>query len=123
MKKYIFLLVALLCFCGSLFAIPAERKLITITQPNGKELSYWLKGDEFIRWAETIDGYTLLHNEEGVLCYATLNEKGEMVASQIIACNPEFRDVNEVIFLEKTDKKLFFSEEQLQIIGQRRMNH
>lgn len=123
MKKYIFLLVALVCFCGSLFAIPAERKLITITQPNGKELSYWLKGDEFIRWAETIDGYTLLHNEEGVLCYATLNEKGEMVASEIIACNPEFRDVNEVIFLEKTDKKLFFSEEQLQIIGQRRMNH
>ena len=122
MKKYIFLLVALLCFCGSLFAITAERKLITIIQPNGKELSYWLKGDEFIHWAESIDGYTLLHNKEGVLCYATLNEKGEMVASQIIACNPEHRDVKEVIFLEKTEKNLFFSDEQLKIVRERRMN-
>lgn len=123
MKKYIFILLTLLCFCNTLWAVPAERKLITIIQPNGKELSYWLKGDEFIRWAESIDGYTLLNNEEGVLCYATLNEKGEMVASQIIACNPEHRDVNEVIFLEKTDKNLFFSDEQLEIIRQRRMNH
>lgn len=122
MKKYIFILLTLLCFCNTLWAVPAERKLITITQPNGKELSYWLKGDEFIRWAETIDGYSLLRNQEGNWCYATLNEKGEMVASDIIACNPEERNVEEVIFLEKTDKKLFFSEEQLQIINQRRMN-
>ena len=123
MKKYIFALIIALFFCNGLFAVPAQKKLITITQPNGKELSYWLKGDEFIRWAESIDGYTLLNNEEGVLCYATLNEKGEMVTSQIIACNPEHRDVNEVIFLEKTDKNLFFSEGQLEIIRQRRMNH
>ena len=122
MKKYIFILLTLLCFCNMLWAVPAERKLITITQPNGKELSYWLKGDEFIRWAETIDGYSLLRNQEGNWCYAILNEKGEMVASDIIACNPEERNVEEVIFLEKTDKKLFFSEEQLQIINQRRMN-
>ena len=122
MKKYIFILLTLLCFCNTLWAVPAEKKLITITQPNGKELSYWLKGDEFIHWAESIDGYTLLHNKEGVLCYATLNEKGEMVASQIIACNPEHRDVKEVIFLEKTEKNLFFSDEQLKIVRERRMN-
>lgn len=122
MKKLIFLLLTALFFCNALLAVPAERKLITITQPNGKVLSYWLKGDEFIRWSESIDGYTLLHNEDGVLCYATINEKGEMIASDIIACNPEYRDVKEVIFLEKTDKKLFFSEEQLQIIRERRIN-
>jgi hypothetical protein len=45
-----------------------------------------------------------------------------MVASQIIACNPEHRDVNEVIFLEKTEKNLFFSDEQLKIVRERRMN-
>lgn len=122
MKKYIFILLTLLCFYNTLWAVPAERKLITITQPNGKELSYWLKGDEFIRWAETIDGYSLLRNQEGNWCYATLNEKGEMVASDIIACNPEERNVEEVIFLEKTDKKLFFSDEQLKIVRERRMN-
>ena len=123
MKKYIFILLTLFCFCNTLFAVPAERKLITITQSNGKELSYWLKGDEFIRWAETTDGYSLLRNSEGDWCYATLNEKGEMIASDIIACNPEERNVEEVIFLEKTDKNLFFSEEQLQIIRERRRNH
>ncbi len=122
MKKFIFLLLTALFFSNALFAVPAQKKLITITQPNGKELSYWLKGDEFIRWSESIDGYTLLHNEDGVLCYATINEKGEMIASDIIACNPEYRDVKEVIFLEKTEKNLFFSEEQLQIIRERRMN-
>ncbi|MBO7277843.1 MAG: hypothetical protein J6U84_07785 [Bacteroidales bacterium] len=123
MKKHIFILLTLFCFCITLFAVPAERKLITITQSNGKQLSYWLKGDEFIRWAESIDGYSLLRNQGGDWCYATLNEKGEMVASDIIACNPEERNVEEVIFLEKTDKKLFFSEEQLQIIRERRLNH
>ncbi len=123
MKKHIFILLTLFCFCNTLFAVPAERKLITITQSNGKELSYWLKGDEFIRWAETTDGYSLLRNSEGVWCYATLNKKGEMIASDIIACNPEERNVEEVIFLEKTDKNLFFSEEQLQFIRERRRNH
>ena len=122
MKKYIFILLTLLCFCNTLWAVPAEKKLITITQPNGKELSYWLKGDEFIHWAETIDGYSLLRNQEGNWCYATLNEKGEMVASDIIACNPEERNVEEVIFLEKTEKNLFFSDEQLKIVRERRMN-
>ncbi len=122
MKKYIFALIIALFFCNGLFAVPAQKQLITITQPNGKQLSYWLKGDEFVRWAETTDGYSLLHNKEGVWCYATLNEKGEMVASDIIACNPEHRDVNEVIFLEKTEKNLFFSDEQLKIIRERRVN-
>ena len=123
MKKYIFILLTTLFFSKILFAIPAERKLITITQSNGKELSYWLKGDEFIRWAESIDGYSLLRNQDGAWCYAVLNERGEMIASEILACNPEQRNVEELIFLEKIDKNLFFSEEQLQIIRERRMNH
>ncbi len=100
--------------------VPAKRGFITIEQPNGKTLTYMVKGDEVMSWCESADGYTLLRNEANVLCYAFLNYCGDLIASEIIACNPEQREVEELVFLSKIEKGLFWSEKQLEQFAKRR---
>ncbi|MDR0762957.1 MAG: M6 family metalloprotease domain-containing protein, partial [Bacteroidales bacterium] len=60
---------------------------IEVKQPDGTTITVILKGDERIKWAETIDGYSLLKNGDGVFEYAIQNEKGDMIASGIKATN------------------------------------
>lgn len=121
MRKLILLLFLLVIAVAQSVAVPAKRSPITITQPNGKTLTYFLKGDEVISWCETLDGYTLLGNAESVLCYAYIDEQGNLVASNIIACNLEERNVEELLFLQKIEKQLFFGEKQMEVFNQRRM--
>jgi hypothetical protein len=47
-------------------AVPAYPKPIEYRQPDGTVVTMQLKGDEKVRWAETIDGYTLLRNKKVV---------------------------------------------------------
>lgn len=57
-----------LCFsqahfvCGSM---PASPYPVNFTQANGSGLTILLKGDEFLSWAKTTDGYLLLNNQNG----------------------------------------------------------
>ncbi len=111
------LMLSVLVFAGG---VPAKRGFITIEQPNGKTLTYMLKGDEVMSWCETTDGYTLLRNKDNVLCYACINSEGDLVASEVIACNPEQRDVEELVFLNRIVKGLFWSEKQLEQFAERR---
>lgn len=120
MKKAI--LIILFAFCtANLFSVPADRKPVTITQPNGKTLTFMLKGDERLNWCETMDGYTLLRDKEGNLCYACIDENGDMTSSCILACNAEERDVRELLFLKKIERGLFFSSSQVEKARKRNM--
>lgn len=120
MMKYVFNLVFGLLLTLHVCAIPARQVPVTITQPNGKTLTYIIRGDEVMSWAETMDGYTLLRNHEGVLCYAFHDKEGNLTASDVIACNAEERNVEELLYLNKTEKRLFFGEKQLKVFEQRR---
>lgn len=102
-----------LFMCLNVFAVPANTKPITITQPNGKTLTFVLKGDERVHWYETMDGYTLLRNEEGDLEFACVDENNILQVSGILACNQEERDEVENSFLQTITPKLFFSQQQL----------
>ena len=55
----------LLISVSSLFAVPAKQQAITVKQSNGKLLTLLLQGDERVHWARTLDGYSLLKNENG----------------------------------------------------------
>ncbi len=113
MKKF-FLFALLSLMAGGAFAVPAYPKLISFTQP-GRDItvSIYLKGDERVHWAETADGYSLLHSDDGSLVYATQNEKGDMIATDLVATEVEQRSATVVDFLKETPKHLHFSKAQI----------
>ncbi len=96
-------------------AVPADKKPITIKQPNGKTLTFILQGDERINWATTLDEYSLLTNKNGNWVYAVLDKNGDMIPSDVLACNKEERSKDELLFLENVKPNLFFSKKQIDI--------
>lgn len=114
MRKIVLILIFTLFAFESLVAVPAKQTPITITQPDGRVLTYILKGDEVVSWCESSDGYTLLVNGEGVLCYAMLDKDKNLVSSGVVACNREERNVKDLLFLKSIDKKLFYSDKQME---------
>lgn len=114
MQKIVLILIFTLFAFESLVAVPAKQTPITITQPDGRVLTYVLRGDEVVSWCESSDGYTLLANSEGVLCYAMLDKDKNLVPSGVVACNREERNVKDLLFLKSIDKKLFYSDKQME---------
>lgn len=114
MRKIVLILIFTLFAFESLVAVPAKQTPITITQPDGRVLTYVLRGDEVVSWCESSDGYTLLANGEGVLCYAMLDKDKNLVSSGVVACNREERNVKDLLFLKSIDKKLFYSDKQME---------
>lgn len=113
MKKIYVLLIALFVSVIEVFAVQAYPHLITFTQPDESTLSIYLKGDEKVHWAETEDGYSLLYNDNGYLVYAILDEKGNMVPSDIIAASKENRKAEVEAFLSKVPRHLHYNDSQI----------
>lgn len=59
-KTLLLIFAAFIINATTAFAVSAYPKLIKYTQPDGTKVNIFLKGDEFAKWAETEDGYTLL---------------------------------------------------------------
>ncbi len=112
--KKTLLLVAMICLSIVTFAVPANKQPVTIKQPNGKTLTFILSGDERLNWANTLDGYTLLHDKSGAFVYAVRDELGNMVPSSVLASNEEERSESEIAFLSNVEKNMFFSQSQIE---------
>ena len=113
MKKIFFFLFLFAAACSAM-AVPAYPERIVFTQPNSEtRVTIFLKGDERVHWAETVDGYSLLHSDDGSLVYAYRNAKGDMVASDIVATEIDARDGETLKFLKSTPKHLRFSQSQV----------
>jgi hypothetical protein len=95
------------------FAVIANPEPISYTQPDGTKLTILLKGDEFIHWAVTTDGYTIMTNSKGAYEYAAVDATGRLVFSGIQANDPLKRTQTEISWLNKTGKGLFFSKAQI----------
>ncbi len=108
------MLMVVLALSNAIYAVPADPKPITITQPNGKTLTFYQKGDENLSWAVTEDGYTLLRNNNGNWVYAIKNNMGNMVASDVLATNINQRSSKDVKFLSSIPKNLTYSTSQIQ---------
>src|SRR5574344_3096704 len=75
---------------------PADNtQILSKKQSNGKIISYTLNGDEFISWATSLDGYTLLENSNGEIVYAIINQEGRMVKSNVLACDYQYRTIED----------------------------
>jgi len=117
-KRFIWVIIYFFISTINLSSAPAYPGLIEFIQPNGIKVNIYLKGDEIIKWAETTDGFTLLYNSQGYLEYAKLNYLNDLVPSGIMATNINERTSSVNIFLLQTQKKLFFSKEQINIYNQ-----
>lgn len=98
-----------------LLAIPAKPGLHLFQQPDGSTVSVYIRGDEFSNFYESTDGQFLKINDRGVLCYANIDAKGNIVASKYKATNLEMRSAEETLYLStinKADIKKAFNRER-----------
>jgi len=70
-------LIFIFTLFDNLSASPFDTGMITLKQPNEKEFTGRMWGDEFIWWAETEEGYRFIETGDGWYYYATLDQNGE----------------------------------------------
>jgi M6 family metalloprotease-like protein len=110
------------CYCIMFFAFlpinivrssPAYPFPIEYLQSDGTKVRVLMKGDEFLNWKESEDGYTLLHNRKGDLEYATVNDSSNLVPSGVMARNIATRSSSDRRLLMRLSKRLPFSKNQI----------
>jgi M6 family metalloprotease-like protein len=111
-RSLILVLMVVIC-ATALLARSANPCPIIYTQPDGNQLTVFLKGDEHVRFARTMDGYTILQDQTNRFVYAVKDKQGNLVPSDIQAKDPIDRRLREKRFLIKTGKHQIFSIEQL----------
>ena len=122
MKNFYFLLSILIigiCFyTQNLFAVIAYPYPVEYKLPDGTYITIQLKGDEKVKWAETLDGFSILINDQGYYEYAIKDDKGDMVLSGIRAFNADERNVTQKALLSGVSKGLKYSKSQIAILKQ-----
>ncbi|MBC7912511.1 MAG: M6 family metalloprotease domain-containing protein [Pyrinomonadaceae bacterium] len=83
---------------------PVSPYPITIQQKDGSYLSIIGKGTQLSSWTETLDGYSVIRNNE-IYEYASV-ENGKLVPSGVKASDRKLRPNSETKFLERTPKFL-----------------
>jgi len=86
------------------YAVKAYPFPVSITQPDGTQLTILLQGDEWHHFKTSEDGYLLKENTKGFLTYATVNSAGVVVESNFIAKNATNRTITEIQFLKTINK-------------------
>lgn len=87
----------------SMMAVPANRKAVNVTQPDGTTVTIQLLGDEWQHFNTTTDGYSVVKNQQGFYVYAE-KKNGELKATQMVAHNAQERKANELTFLQNMKK-------------------
>jgi M6 family metalloprotease-like protein len=104
---------ALIVSISELYAVPASRIPITIIQTDGTEITYRLRGDEFFNYKTTLDGYTLIPDESGILTYATADTQGKLYSSRVKANNAEKRNLTEKKFVQGLTKNFSYTKQNI----------
>ena len=86
-------------------AVPADPRPVTVTQPDGSQLTIKNNGDEYYNFVTTADGYTIVKNQAGYFTYAQLVD-GKLAASSTIARDAQQRTATENAMLQTTGKCL-----------------
>ena len=107
MKKIFTTLLGVFCIASAL-AIPAKRTPIKVQQPDGTELTVFLRGDEWFHFYTTADGIPVVKNEQGAYVYATavnntMVSAAPFHAGRMLAHDEEQRSVAEKKFLQSLD--------------------
>ena len=102
-KRLSILMMTMLLGAASSMAVPAHKKPIQVTQPDGTTVTIMLHGDEWMHFNTTTDGYSVVKNQQGFYVYAE-KKNGELKATQMVAHNAQERKANEQAFLQNMKK-------------------
>ncbi len=84
MKTKLLILTCLsILFSWTTFAAQYNGDIMDFPQPDGSTVQVKLFGNEYYMRGESLDGYTLVRDEDGWLCYAELGEDGDLVSTGI----------------------------------------
>ena len=103
MRRVPTIVVMLAIITVSIMAIPANKKPIQVTQPDGTTVTIQLHGDEWLHFNTTEDGYSVVKNQQGFYVYAE-KKNGELKATQMVAHNAQERKAQELAFLQNVKK-------------------
>ena len=103
MRRVSTIVVMLVIITVSIMAIPAHKKPIQVTQPDGTTVTIQLHGDEWLHFNTTADGYSVVKNQQGYYVYAE-KKNGELKATSMVAHDATKRKANEVTFLQNIKK-------------------
>ncbi len=97
---------------------PDLRKFdtLTLSQQGGPSLQVIGYGRFQLSYSETVDGYTIVRNDDGIYEYAERASGGDLKASGTIAHNPGERKEDEQNFLEDLPKHLRYQPPKLKKI-------
>lgn len=105
-KRFMWVLASIVAGFMTASAIPAHPKPVDVLQSDGTKLTVRLVGDEYYHRYMTADGYTLLQRANGDYVYAQMSAGSRLVASDIIAHNPQSRGASELKMLSMLQKGL-----------------
>ena len=108
MRHYL-LVFAVLLACVKIHAVPALPIPMVVNQPDGAQLTVKIIGDEFFHYLTTLDGYTIVKNDDGFYRYAQWNGD-RVVSSQVVAHDASGRSASELSWLDGTGKHLYSGE-------------
>jgi len=114
----LFYLIFILLVSDHIQAAPAYPYPVDFRQSDGTTVKILIKGDEYLNWKMSTDGYTLLHNKTGDLEYAVLNDSANLIPSGEVARNVDLRDSKQKKMLKNIPKGLFFSKPQVEVYRQ-----
>ena len=97
-KSVLFPVMLLFCTFRAA-AVPAYPYPVTITQPDGTQLTVVMKGDEYHHYHTTADGYLIVKNETGVFNYARRDARGILTDTRVKATNEGVRSASERAFI------------------------
>ena len=84
-------------------AEPAHPQPFTVNQPDGSSLTLRLVGDEFYHFNTTLDGYTVMLNQNGYYVYVQKADD-TLVPTQVVAHDATKRDASEQAFVASLPK-------------------
>ena len=106
------LVVVLIKHAPRLYGCDAHPYPIQFIQPDSSKIEIIMMGDEKTRWAETMDGFSILFDKNGTYVYACKDKDKNMIASDVKAKNPAERNTNDLMFLSDISKHLVYSQSQ-----------
>jgi M6 family metalloprotease-like protein len=117
-KPILLLLLSLILLVNQrlAFGVSAYPFPVDIVQPDGTKITIIPRGDEHLKWAQTVDGYTLMRNSQGIFEYAKLDAGNNLIPSGIQARNETERSIPDNQFLGQIAKGLSYSPSQVGIM-------
>ena len=119
-NKLLVILLLLLAFFSveKSIASSAAPYPVRVTQKDKTMITVLLQGDEHLKWAKTMDNYTLVFNSMGIYEYGKIDASGDLVPSGVKAHDVSNRTQRERAFITTIAKNLTYNRSQVNIVQQ-----